>query len=125
MSAQLDLTNLLSEYEKFANTNDFNSLLPFIDEQALYWFTNGTYRGIEEIRRAFEETWAHIQKEKYTISDVSWLFANETEAVCTYHFCSDGIVDGKSQKYFGRGTNVLQKKNGHWKITHEHLSKMV
>lgn len=120
-----DLPSFLLEYERLANARSFEPLVPFIDESALFWFSNGSYCGIGQIRRAFEETWEHIQDEKYTIRDIAWLFVSETEAVCTYHFDSDGLVDGVRQVYSGRGTNVFQKKDGVWKITHEHLSKMV
>jgi ketosteroid isomerase-like protein len=120
-----DLLTFLREYERLANQRDFNALIPFIDENALYWFSNGSYRGIDAIRRAFEQTWKNIKDERYTISEVSWLFANDYEAVCTYFFHSDGIVNGQRQEYSGRGTNIFQKKDGKWKITHEHLSKIV
>lgn len=123
--ADKDLLAFLREYERLANLCDFDAIAPLIDEHAVYWFSNGSYQGINEIRGAFEETWKNIKSEKYTISDVSWLFSNGTEAVCIYRFHSDGIVDGERQEYAGRGTNIFQKKNGAWKITHEHLSKAV
>lgn len=123
--ADKDLLAFLHEYERLANLCNFDAIASFIDEQAVYWFSNGSYQGIDEIRGAFEETWQHIKQEKYAISDVCWLFANGKEAVCIYRFHSDGIVDGRKQEYSGRGTNIFQKKNGVWKITHEHLSKTV
>lgn len=120
-----ELIKFIQEYERLANKCDFNLLIPFIDEYAVYWFSNGTYEGIDAIRKAFEETWSNIQKEKYTITNVQWLLATDNEAVCIYDFHSDGIVKGKRQKYNGRGTNLFKKVDGKWKIIHEHLSKSV
>lgn len=118
-----DLQVFLKEYERLANLCNFDAIEPFIDNNAVYWFSNGTYRGIGEIRKAFEETWNSIKNEKYTLSNVEWLIVSSDEAVCIYNFRSDGLANGKRQVYEGRGTNVLQKKDGRWKIIHEHLSK--
>jgi len=120
---QHELEIFLEAYEKAANSRDFNQVDPFIANDALFWFTNGTFNGKESVRKAFEDTWAHIQDEAYTISDVHWVAANDSVAVCTYTFKSDGIADGKRQVYEGKGTNVLKRFDGGWQIVHEHLSK--
>lgn len=118
-----ELEQFLRRYEKAANSCDFDLVAPFIDEHAVFWFSNGSYKGIVAIRKAFEETWATIKEETYAIHNVEWLFVTELEAVCLYTFTSEGKVDGQRQRYQGRGTNILQKKDGKWKMIHEHLSK--
>lgn len=123
MGESQDLVEFLAEYEMRANACDFDAVRPLIDENAVYWFSNGSYRGIAEIQKAFEETWKNIREETYKISDVRWIFCTTECAVCIYHFRSDGIVEGERQVYSGRGTNVLRKKDGSWKMIHEHLSK--
>lgn len=120
-----ELSDFIKKYEDLTNRCNFDLLVPFIDEHAIYWFSNGTYHGIADIRKAFEETWKTIQNETYTITDVEWLVSNENDAVCIYNFYSDGMVNGKRQEYAGRGTNVFKKVKGKWKIIHEHLSKSV
>ncbi len=126
-SVSLDLSHelfcFLKEYEALANKCDFDLLIPYIAEDAVYWFSNGSYRGIQAIRKAFEDTWNTIKNEKYTIRDIEWLTVTDTSAMSIYTFHSDGFVDGRKQEYIGRGTNILQKKAGKWKIVHEHLSK--
>jgi ketosteroid isomerase-like protein len=118
-----ELETFLATYEKATNSRDFTKVDPFIADDATFWFTNGTFTGKESIRKAFEDTWAHIQDEAYTISDIRWVAANDSVTVCAYTFKSDGIVDGKRQIYEGHGTNVLKRLDGKWRIVHEHLSK--
>lgn len=125
MKNNKELAKFIEEYEKLTNKCNFDLLIPFIDKNAIYWFSNGTYNGIDEIRKAFEETWNSIKDEVYTISNVKWLILIKSEAVCIYDFHSDGIVDGKRQEFKGRGTNVFKKIDGQWKIVHEHLSKVL
>lgn len=52
-SAMLDLSHelvqFMKEYEALANKCDFDLLVPYIDEDAIYWFSNGSYRGIQTI----------------------------------------------------------------------------
>lgn len=118
-----ELETFLEAYEKAANSRDFNEVDPFIADDATFWFTNGAFNSKENIRKAFQKTWLHIQDETYTIADVQWIAANYWVSACTYKFKSDGMVDGKRQVCEGRGTNVLRRINGSWRITHEHLSR--
>ncbi|MHA2337134.1 MAG: YybH family protein [Candidatus Hodarchaeales archaeon] len=109
-------------YEKEANSLDFNRVGSFIANDATYWFTDGSFTGINEIRSAFERTWKVIENEKYAINNVKWLTKEESHAVCIYSFKTEGIVNGEKFSAMGRGTNVLKKIDGKWKIIHEHLS---
>lgn len=118
------LQDFLKQYEIAANSRDFSNVAPLIADDAVFWFTNGTYEGRQSIRKAFEDTWLKIKDEKYTISNVEWLVVKKDVAICTYRFKSDGIVDGQRQIYEGRGTNVLTKHNEIWQLTHEHLSNL-
>jgi ketosteroid isomerase-like protein len=119
-----DLDDFLTQYEYAANSCDFDKVAPLIAKNAVFWFTNGTYRGKPAIKKAFEETWAKIKTEQYKIFDIEWLVDEDNLAVCMYSFKSDGVVEGKRQVYKGRGTNILNKRGGKWCIVHEHLSKM-
>ena len=116
--------NLLEDWERAANSRDFDSVVPFIAPKAEFHFTNGDYFGLDEIRGAFEATWHHIQEEVYTLSELRWIGRTPTLAVCAYNFTSDGIVDGQRQVYQGHGTNVLECIGGAWQIIYEHLSKL-
>jgi ketosteroid isomerase-like protein len=118
-----ELETFLEAYEKAANRRDFANAMPLIADSAEFWFTNGTFKGKAEIQKAFEDTWVTIKDETYTISNVQWVATNYWVSACTYIFKSDGMVDGKRQIYEGKGTNVLARLDGSWRVVHEHLSK--
>lgn len=113
----------MAAYEQVNNSHIWENVRPFIDDSALYWFTDGTYSGIAAIEGAIKETFDKIKDETYAISNVQWLVLELTIAVCTYAFHWSGLVDGESREGFGRGTNVLRNIEGEWRIVHEHLSK--
>jgi len=117
-----DLTDFLKAYEHANNSHVWKNVEPFIASGATYWFTDGSYSGIEEIRFAIETTFAKIQDEVYEIKNVFWPLTTDTEAVCTYTFSWRGTVDGQMSSGGGRGTNVLKKIDNSWQIVHEHLS---
>lgn len=109
-------------YERAANSRNFDQVSQFLAEDALFWFSDGSYRGLEEIRNAFERTWDTIQNENYSLLNRRWLLRTPDSAICIYTFRSEGIIDGANRVIEGRGTTVLGKFEGVWKIVHEHLS---
>lgn len=117
-----DLTDFIHAYEKANNSHIWSSVEPFIFDKATYWFTDGSFSGIEEIRDAIQRTFDKIQNETYTITNLQWPVQSDLAAVCTYTFHWDGLIDGVKRSGSGRGTNVLSKENGAWQIVHEHLS---
>lgn len=112
----------LHEYEQRANTHRFEEVASLIAENAIFWFSDGSFQGKTAIKQAFERTWEYIQDEQYTIDQVKWLQENEQSAVCIYRFRWQGSVEGQIQQGMGRGTSVLNKINGRWQVIHEHLS---
>jgi ketosteroid isomerase-like protein len=118
-----ELIQFLRQYETANNSHVWANVEPFIAEDATYWFTDGSYAGINEICNAVERTFAKIQDEEYKISNLGWPVISDQIAVCTYHFSWEGTVDGARQSGSGRGTNVLEKRDDTWQIVHEHLSR--
>jgi len=114
---------LLKDYEKANNSHDWTQVEPFVHPDASYFFTDGTFIGIEAVKQAVTDTFAHIQDETYSVSDIEWVVSDEYVAVCRYSFHWKGIVDGNETEGSGRGTNVWKKTDGKWQIIHEHLSK--
>ncbi|GCE12905.1 YybH family protein [Tengunoibacter tsumagoiensis] len=114
----------LQEYIQKNSAHDYDEIAPLISEHATYWFSEGTYCGREEIRAAFETTWAVVKDEHYWIDDIKWLIQGDSDAVCIYHFYWKGTVGGSPAQGKGRGTNVFQKDNGQWYVIHEHLSSL-
>lgn len=117
-----ELEQFLKEYEARTNNHHFDNVAELIDENAIYWFSSGSFEGIKSIRNAFESTWEKIQNEAYSISDLNWLVTGERHAVCIYTYHWKGMIDGVEREGRGRGTNVVVKKENKWVIIHEHLS---
>jgi uncharacterized protein (TIGR02246 family) len=116
------LAAFMAEYERAANSHDVGRVLPLIAEDATYWFTDGSYRGQEEIAGALERTFATIHGEVYGIRELEWVALTDELAACRYHFFWQGVVDGQPRSGRGRGTNVLVRRDGAWRVQHEHLS---
>ena len=118
-----ELDPLLKDYEKANNSHDWTNVEPFVHPDASYFFTDGTFLGLGEIKQAVSDTFARIQDETYTVSDIEWVVAEADVAVCRYSFHWKGVVDGETTEGSGRGTNVWKMTDGKWQIIHEHLSK--
>lgn len=116
------LTAFLRRYERANNSHRIDRVLPMIAEDAVYWFTDGSFHGVPEIATAIQRTFDAIQDENYEIRDLEWLVLGAEHAVCRYRFRWTGTVDGRSRSGQGRGTNLIVRRDGEWKILHEHLS---
>ena len=116
--------DFLGEYTKRINTHQFDLVAPLIAEEAVFWFTDGSFLGQESIRRAFEQTWSVIQEETFTIDNVEWSCQESQAAVCIYTFHWRGCIEGQLHEGAGRGTTVLRRNSQGWQIVHEHLSHL-
>lgn len=117
-----DLSAFVSDYERATNSHDAEATAQLIDVDATYWFTDGSYEGLDKIKVALKETFSRIQDETYRISDAECVFATPEYACFRYRFDWNGIVNGVPQHGHGRGTNVVRRSSGGWKVLHEHLS---
>jgi ketosteroid isomerase-like protein len=122
VSLASELALFISEYERANNSHDIERVVPFIAEDATYWFSDGSCRGIGEIRSAIEKTFATILDEVYEIRELEWPVLTSDIAVCRYRFAWTGVVDGEPRSGQGRGTNVIVRREGDWRMLHEHLS---
>ncbi|MFD4876588.1 YybH family protein [Streptomyces sp. NPDC058420] len=117
-----ELTGFMTRYEQAANSHAIDRVAPLIASDAVYWFSDGSHRGLGEITGAIERTFTAIQDEVYEIQDLEWVVLAAEHAVCRYCFFWTGVVDGQPRSGRGRGTNVLVKRDGAWKVQHEHVS---
>jgi ketosteroid isomerase-like protein len=113
---------LLEEYKVEINKHDFDALEPLISRDCKFWFSSGTFVGLEQARKAFERTWGLIKEEVYSLTEIDWIAESDLAAVCTYTFHWKGLIDGKSCEGKGRGTSCFRKETDGWKVIHEHLS---
>jgi ketosteroid isomerase-like protein len=116
--------DLLKQYESLINLHQFDAVAPLIATDAVFWFNDGSFTGIEAIRAAFERTWASFVTEAYWLTDMRWVASGDVAASCIYQFNWKAVVGGRKVSGSGRGTTVLRKGADGWKIVHEHLSGM-
>ncbi|MEM7385747.1 MAG: DUF4440 domain-containing protein [Verrucomicrobiota bacterium] len=113
---------LLTAYEERLALQSWEAVRDLIDEDAVFIFSEGTYRGKPAIEKAFRKTFALIKNETYRMSELSWVVETEDTAACEFEFQWTGLIDGKEASGGGRGSSVLrQTKMGEWRITLEHL----
>ncbi|MBJ7556167.1 nuclear transport factor 2 family protein [Marinomonas spartinae] len=112
---------VLKSYELALASQDWCLVEPLMHKNVCVTFSNGTFKGIEEVRTVFEENFSSIKDEQYSISKAHWAHISETEAVCLYCFSWKGIIEGEHCSGSGRGTTVLINENGCWQIITEHL----
>lgn len=117
-----ELTSFMARYEQANNSHDIDRVAPLIAEDATYWFSDGSYQGIAAITSAIERTFASIRDEVYQISELEWVVLSREAAVCRYRFRWEGLIDGTPKSGRGRGTNVITRCDGTWRMLHEHLS---
>ncbi len=123
MVKQIDSAHaVLEKYKVEINKHNFDLVEPLISKDCKFWFSSGTFVGLEQTRQAFEKTWGMIKEEIYSLTDVEWIAESDLAAVCTYTFHWKGLIDSKPGEGKGRGTSCFRKENDGWKITHEHLS---
>ena len=118
----MDVKETLQAYIKATNTHDFEQVKQFLNENAIYMFSDETCTNMQDIQRYFERAWTIIVHEVYSISNVQWLYIHDTSATCIYSYHYEGYNQGKFVKGSGRATNLFVKEKGTWRLIHEHLS---
>lgn len=113
---------VLQAYEQRINQHDFALLVDLIAPDAVFWFSDGSHRGVEAIRVAFEKTWAALANETYWLDQCEWIAQDEEACACIYRFNWRSAQNGRPISGTGRGTTVLRLAAHDWQIVHEHLS---
>ncbi|WP_295641807.1 nuclear transport factor 2 family protein [uncultured Methylibium sp.] len=116
----------LHEFERLAGQEDFALIRDLIDERAYFRFNDGDFIGRAAIQAAFEKTWRGdptVKKARFYLSDITVLTVDETTATATYTWHWEGSQGDRSFAVRGRGTRVLVRGAGGFRIVHEHLSR--
>jgi len=115
---------VMAAYERTMDTHDLQGALGLIDDEAVYFFSNeAVHVGKQAVEEALRRNFELIEDEAYAIGNLSWLARSESAAACVYDFSWSGTIGGRPASGTGRGTTVLQRAGGEWKVVHEHLSR--
>ena len=111
-------------YESATAAHDLEATLALIADDAVYLFSNeSSHVGKDAIRKALETNFAAIKAEAYRIEGLRWLATSDDVAACAYEYFWSGEIGGKPASGRGRGTAVIRRIQGEWRIAHEHLSR--
>jgi ketosteroid isomerase-like protein len=112
----------LRAYEAALGTQEWALVEPLLHDDVCVTFSDGSvHRGKQAVGAAFSRNFELIEDEQYELSDVEWIAADPTHAVCVYRFRWSGRIDGKPASGGGRGTTVLKLEDGGWLVLVEHL----
>lgn len=111
-------------YEAVTNAHDLDATLELIADNAVYLFSDQTaHVGKNAIRDVLRANFDTIKYEVYRIEDLTWLAVSDDVATCVYEFHWSGEIDGRPAGGSGRGTSVICRIDGKWRVVHEHLSR--
>ena len=120
------VVQFLNHFEEVAMKEDFNLLREMIDERAYFRFNDGDFAGRQAIQAVFEKTWRGdptVKKARFYLSDIVVLTTDQASATATYTYNWVGSQGGREFTIQGRGTRVLLREGGKFRIIHEHLSR--
>lgn len=113
--------DLMQAYEEALASQEWENVEPLMHEDICVTFSSGTFKGKDQVRKAFEHNFTVIEDEEYSIENLHWAFVGKESAVCLYSFQWQGLINGQPSSGGGRGTSVLVHPAGKWQIIAEHL----
>jgi len=114
----------LRAYESAAASHNLGETLALIDDSAVYFFSNeSAHFGKPAVRDAIAANFDAIKMESFEIPDVECVLETADSAVFVISYRWAGEIGRVSHSGSGRGTLVLKRTGGSWKIVHEHLSR--
>jgi ketosteroid isomerase-like protein len=118
------MNEVLNQYIEATNTHDFSEVAKCLNKNAVYYFSNKTCVGMDEVKNYFENSWNIVKDEKYWATDVKLLSETDDTIVCIYQYNYSGYINDKYAEGHGRATNVFirNKSTNRWELVHEHLS---
>ncbi|MDX1469028.1 MAG: nuclear transport factor 2 family protein [Acidimicrobiia bacterium] len=114
----------LSAFEQAQSTRDFDQVAHLIHPDALFRFNDGDFRGLAEVRAAFERTWSlDVEESSYRVENVVVNNVDSATGVATFDWTWEGETDDGPFLVQGRGTTVVVDHDGSLKVLIEHLSR--
>jgi ketosteroid isomerase-like protein len=122
--AKQEILRLEGELVDAFNEGDIDRVLTYFDPELTGFSSTQHMRlaSLDELRKTFEYYISQAPKVDYIISDPHIRPMGDM-ALLTFYWAVR-MRNGKKRKPIeGRGTHVFLKKNGAWKIVHEHFSR--
>ena len=118
------LIDLEHQQAQAFNRGDIDAVLGYFDPRILGFSSTRHERiqGLEAMRKTFEYYLEGAEKVTYEISEPAVQVYDDV-AIVTFYWVVHLSSSGKTQAVHGRGTHVFIRRNGDWKIVHEHFSR--
>lgn len=106
------------------NQRDLKTVLSFFDKNIVCFSSTQHERitGRAGLRRTFEYYLKEAEQVQYRISQPVVQVYGDT-AIASFYWTVKLINGSKRRRIDGRGSHILVKRNGRWKIVHEHFSR--
>ena len=118
------IKEFLREFELAQSTKDFDRVADLIHPEALFRFNDGDFRGLDEVRTAFERTWAlDVDGSAYRVEKVAVESVDSGIGIATFDWVWSGEADDGPFLIRGRGTTVVVEYEGSLRVLIEHLSR--
>jgi ketosteroid isomerase-like protein len=102
---------------------DMSAALDLLADDVVFFYSNGTViRGKDAFAAVMSANWKVVENYEYATLDSAWIADSDAAASVIYSFAWSGMARGEKISSSGRGTRVIQKIGGGWRIVHEHLS---
>jgi len=123
-AADMSPDAFMRTYEAATAAHELEATLALIADDAVYLFSNeSSHVGKPAIREALHTNFAAIKAEDYRLEGLRWLATSDDVAACVYEFVWSGEINGEPASGRGRGTSVIRRVQGEWRVAHEHLSR--
>lgn len=124
MISEERIREFIKEFQLASDTKDFSNVSSMIHPNAIFRFNDRDYKGIENIKGAFESTWSYdVENEEYNMINLEIINMDSSSATLTFDFKWKGISNQEEFSIKGRGTQVLVLVEDKLKIILEHLSR--
>ena len=125
-----DAVNEILQVER-AHVDAFNK--PDLDKVLSYFASdingfssthNDRYKGRDALRKTFEYYLEKSDQVYYEVSDIEVQILAGGEAALVSFYWKAAPLEGVERDVIkGRGTHILEQRNGRWEIVHEHFSR--
>ncbi len=118
------LETCMDDYCAALNTHDFVNVAPYFVAEPVVWYTNVEIYHHRTLAMHMHNVWKDIPDEVYATFGRKWPVISADHATCCYYFRYEGHTTEGFIRKFGKGTNVLVRQDGIWKISHMNLGSL-
>ena len=125
MSAESEILAIEQAMSDAFNAGKIEEILKYFDN-GLIEFSSTQYErlvGINALRETFHYYLKEADHLEYNLVSPIIKLLGENVAIATFYWLVVLFNSGNRREIQGRGTHVYLKKNGEWKIVHEHFSR--